>query len=211
MQGVDPGRYSQDLAACRQYAGLIDAQGEAMAGLIGGMILGAALGSSYGVRGRHLGDTASYGGLVGITAASNRATTKQERILINCLTGRGYRALDGPMVMPGSNSTVTPMPRAADVGGTTSVNAAPALAGTPPAANYLEAARAAQQGPKQAVGQPGESSYEIERMAEVRQCHPEPRAMLSTRGAGFEVYTVACANGDALLLRCEWRECRVLR
>jgi hypothetical protein len=36
-------------------------------------------------------------------------------------------------------------------------------------------------------------------------------ASLAAKGPGFETYSVACANGDALAIRCEFGNCRVLR
>ena len=50
-----------------------------------------------------------------------------------------------------------------------------------------------------------------ERVALDESCHQAPQAMLAGSGAGFETYTVACANGDALMVRCEFGNCMVLR
>lgn len=62
--------------------------------------------------------------------------------------------------------------------------------------------------PKQEVG---ESSYQVERMPEVRACAAQPRVVLAGKGPGNEVYSVACANGNLMMIRCEFRTCRVLR
>ncbi len=51
-------------------------------------------------------------------------------------------------------------------------------------------------------------SYTAEQFAKQRQCAPTPRAVLNARGPATEVYTVACTNGDALMLRCTWGECK---
>ena len=36
-------------------------------------------------------------------------------------------------------------------------------------------------------------------------------AALAAKGPGFETYSVPCSNGDALAIRCEFGNCRVLR
>ena len=57
----------------------------------------------------------------------------------------------------------------------------------------------------------GESSYTIERMPEAVACNAAPRALLTNKGAGFESYTVMCASGDSLSVRCQYGNCRVLK
>jgi len=57
----------------------------------------------------------------------------------------------------------------------------------------------------------GEDTFAAERLAEAKQCNPAPRAVLSAKGAGFEAYTMACTDGNALSIRCEFGNCRVLR
>lgn len=49
-----------------------------------------------------------------------------------------------------------------------------------------------------------------EDVAKQRQCAPVPRAILSARGPATEVYTVPCVNGDALMMKCTWGECKVI-
>lgn len=58
----------------------------------------------------------------------------------------------------------------------------------------------------------GRYSYEAEHLPEVRStCNPYPAASLVAQGAGFETFTVACADGDTISVRCERAGCRVLR
>ena len=57
----------------------------------------------------------------------------------------------------------------------------------------------------------GQESYQVERMPEVKACNADPRALLTAKGPGFEAYSIACSNGDALAVRCEFGSCRVLR
>lgn len=57
----------------------------------------------------------------------------------------------------------------------------------------------------------GEDAFNAERLAKASACHTQPRAVLGAKGTGFETYTVACANGDALMIRCERGNCRALQ
>lgn len=57
----------------------------------------------------------------------------------------------------------------------------------------------------------GRHSYTVENMPQVRSCNPYPAPRLDASGAGFEKYTVLCADGDALAVRCENEVCRVLQ
>lgn len=57
----------------------------------------------------------------------------------------------------------------------------------------------------------GESVLQAESAAKSSGCHTQPSPVLAGKGPGFESYTVACTNGDTLMLRCEFGNCRVLR
>ncbi len=57
----------------------------------------------------------------------------------------------------------------------------------------------------------GADGYSAERLALSQACHTQPRAQLVAKGPGFETYSLACSNGDALAIRCEFGNCRVLR
>lgn len=100
--GVDKARYDKDLGDCRQFAGIIDAEKAAMQGMIGGMLFGALLGGAIGHNNGMTNYGAVAGGGAGLGAAANRATNHQERILINCMAGRGYRTLDASVAPPRS-------------------------------------------------------------------------------------------------------------
>lgn len=64
---------------------------------------------------------------------------------------------------------------------------------------------------RQPAVQIGQESYQVERMREAKVCHPQPVARLVGKGPSSETYTIACANGDALTVRCEFGACRVTR
>jgi hypothetical protein len=66
--------------------------------------------------------------------------------------------------------------------------------------------------PAQAPSRPiGTEAFSAERLARSQSCSEQPVASLAAKGPGFETYSVACANGDALGIRCEFGNCRVLR
>ena len=53
-------------------------------------------------------------------------------------------------------------------------------------------------------------AFSAEAMAKQRQCSANPTAVLNARGPATEVYTVACNNGDALMLKCTYGECKAI-
>jgi hypothetical protein len=57
----------------------------------------------------------------------------------------------------------------------------------------------------------GQDGYNAERLARAERCNEQPVAKLSAKGPGFETYTVVCANGDAVAIRCEFGQCRTLK
>ncbi|GKS73905.1 glycine zipper family protein [Acidovorax sp. SUPP950] len=57
----------------------------------------------------------------------------------------------------------------------------------------------------------GTDTFNAERLARDQSCTATPMAWLAAKGPGFETYTVPCSNGDALAIRCEFGQCRVLR
>ena len=117
MQGVDQGRYAADLNDCRHYAGMIDEGKAVLNAAIGGAILGAVVSAALGghsYQNQQVGVAVGGGALARAGAA---ASAKQERILINCLAGRGYRPLDGgyvpvatPMAQPAPVAAAQPVP-----------------------------------------------------------------------------------------------------
>jgi hypothetical protein len=57
----------------------------------------------------------------------------------------------------------------------------------------------------------GQYSYQSEHIARAQSCSTAPHAILNATGPGFESYTVACDNGDALAMRCDFGQCRILK
>lgn len=63
---------------------------------------------------------------------------------------------------------------------------------------------------KTAVKQ-GKDSPSVERLARDQSCNAQPIATLLSKGPGYENYSVACTNGDTLMYRCEFGNCRALK
>lgn len=188
MQGVDASQYHHDLNECRRYAGIIDAQGQAVGGAIAGAVIMGLFAAALGANSHTIDNSAAAGGFAGLTSASARATGKQERILINCMAGRGYKTLDGTVAPIVIN---TPAPASA-----TTATAAPTQTATATAAA------------PQATGQ---DAFNAQRLAKSESCSAQPHAVLAGKGPGFEHYSVACQNGDTMMIRCEFGTCRALR
>lgn len=92
MKGVNQAQYRQDLAECRDYADEVNTGGEvakgAAVGAVFGGVLGAVLGDSDTAQ-RGAGAGAVSGGARG----ADKAEQRKERVVYNCLRGRGYRVL----------------------------------------------------------------------------------------------------------------------
>lgn len=200
MQGVDPARYSRDLGECRTYAHSVDNQAAAMQGAIGGAILMGVLSAALGGNSQMNTQAASAGGFAGLVGNEGRALGKQERIIVNCMSGRGYRTLDAAMVFPAMPPA--PAPTAAPL---TTAPSIPAVAGSSP--YYTPQEQPSRAEPVRT----GQDGFAAEALARDQLCAATPRAVLVGKGPGFETYSVLCSNADVLMLRCEFGNCRALR
>ncbi|MDB5829265.1 MAG: hypothetical protein JWQ73_3485 [Variovorax sp.] len=63
----------------------------------------------------------------------------------------------------------------------------------------------------QTVRKTGVDTYGAERLAKARSCGTAPLADMVAKGPGFESYRVACPASEALAIRCEFGNCRILR
>ena len=92
-QNIDMVAYQKDLYECRQYASQVNVGSNALAGLIGGALIGAALGAAIGNS-----DTAErgagVGAISGVTEGTSEALSEQDKVIKNCLLGRGYKVLN---------------------------------------------------------------------------------------------------------------------
>lgn len=132
-------------------------------------------------------DSANVGAMSGMGRAAGDALSSQKRMVINCMVGRGYRALE---VTPALGSYQSPQQLH---------NAAAQPMPTPQAATRAP------------IAPIGQFAYEAERIPESRACAAMPQASLVSKGPGFELYAVACRNSDTLMVRCEMGNCRVMR
>lgn len=64
-----------------------------------------------------------------------------------------------------------------------------------------------------AVAKPltGEDLFNVNRLAIAESCDANPKASMTGKGPSYEVYTVPCAKGDTLTVRCEFGNCRSLK
>lgn len=191
LQGVNRDVYATDLDACRRMARSIDANQQSMEGAIAGAFIGALVSGALGGGRQTTIDSANIGAMSGMGRAGGDALSGQKRIVINCMVGRGYRALE---VTPALGSYQQP----------TASTQAPAT--QPHQSGFSPAMPAARP-----VAAGGQFSYEAERIPEVKACAAMPQASLVNKGPGFELYSVACRNSDTLMVRCEMGNCRVMR
>ena len=93
MQGVSIAQYNADLADCQAYADEVEAGRQVARGAVGGAVIGGAVGAIVGnsdVAQR----TAGAGAVVGGSRGAQGAMIERERVVRNCLRGRGYRVLN---------------------------------------------------------------------------------------------------------------------
>lgn len=93
MQGVNLTQYNADLAECRAYADEVEAGREVVQGAVAGAVVGGAIGAAVGNS-----NTAQRGAGAGAVAGAARgagdSVRERERVVRNCLLGRGYRVLN---------------------------------------------------------------------------------------------------------------------
>ena len=92
-RGIDAARYSQDLAECGGYADEVQVAADTARSAGRGIVVGGAIGAiidgaDAAARGAGIGGVA--GGAKGLV----RAEHEQERVVKNCMRGRGYRVLN---------------------------------------------------------------------------------------------------------------------
>jgi hypothetical protein len=206
-QGVNQERYTRDLADCRQFAGIIDAEKAALQGMIGGMIVGALIGSAYGGS-RNTQFGANYGAGAGLGGVAAKATNTQEKVMINCMAGRGYRTLDGSA----QASTSYPSP----YGPQTAMAAAPAgmVVSAAPAQPVIQnlPAPTSQNSTTALTTTPtgGRDKFQAEKFAVANACAPIVVPWIAGMGVGFETYSASC-GATSQIIRCEFGNCRFMQ
>jgi len=93
MQGVNQAQYNTDLAECRVFVDEVAAGRQVVRGAAGGAVVGGGIGAAVGNS-----DTAQRGAgagaVLGAARGARGASEERERVLRNCLRGRGYRVLN---------------------------------------------------------------------------------------------------------------------
>jgi len=93
-QGVELDRYNLDLADCLSFSDQVDAGQATVEGAAAGAVLGGVTGGIAGDSSRSAARGAGIGTVFGGVRGSRNAAREQNRIVRNCLTGRGYRVLN---------------------------------------------------------------------------------------------------------------------
>jgi len=92
-QGVSQAQYQRDLSDCRGYGDQVSVGGQALGNAVGHAIVGGALGEIFSDnRGFERG--AQAGAVVGGAKGTARGFRERERVVKNCMRGRGYRVLN---------------------------------------------------------------------------------------------------------------------
>jgi outer membrane lipoprotein SlyB len=92
-QGVDMHAYHHDLEECRAYADQVGVGRRAAGGALAGAVIGGAVGAIAGDSDT-AERTAGVGGVVGGTKGTASGLRERDRVVKNCLHGRGYRVLN---------------------------------------------------------------------------------------------------------------------
>lgn len=92
MKGVDREQYRQDLAECEQYAQQVSTGEEVAKHAVIGAAVGGAIGAVVGDS-RTAERVAGAGAISGSTKGAARAEQRKDRVVFNCLKGRGYKVL----------------------------------------------------------------------------------------------------------------------
>lgn len=92
-QGVDPVAYQTDLADCEAYAEEVRVGGRVVTGAAAGAVVGGAVGAVSGDR-IDTERAAATGAVVGGARGAQGAMTERQRVVRNCMVGRGYRVLN---------------------------------------------------------------------------------------------------------------------
>lgn len=92
-KNIDDAQYQQDLNDCRQVAGQVSTGRDAGEGAVGGGIIGGLLGAIFG-NSRTAAVGAGAGAVVGGAGKAGDAQQEKEKVLKNCMRGRGYRVLN---------------------------------------------------------------------------------------------------------------------
>jgi hypothetical protein len=89
-RGVDMVRYEGDMADCETYGQQIRIEQGAAKGAAAGAVVGTATGAISG----NAGSGAGYGAIFGAAESARLNDREKQRVVKNCMRGRGYRVLN---------------------------------------------------------------------------------------------------------------------
>lgn len=93
-KGIDQAAYDRDLAECSTLADEARKGSSSTArGALGGAVIGGAIGGIFGGS-RGAATMGGGGAVIGGSSGASQDTSEKDRILKNCMTGRGYRVLN---------------------------------------------------------------------------------------------------------------------
>lgn len=224
MRGVDPARWTADLAECRDYARQVDTAGNAATGAVAGALLGAALMAAAGGNRRWTERNASVGAVRGTAAGLASGVQKERLVMNNCVIGRGYRVLDGNVAFVPQQvaAPVIEAPAAVPVAAAPLQSPLVAEAAAPvPLSGFAPPPLAvpAVYRPAQPVPQVGAATWqpkwwrESERLAAFMGCSV-PIARLTLAEPDFERYAIRCGGDggeETVRVNCEKGHCSAAR
>lgn len=92
-KGVDQYAYERDLRDCEAYADQVAVGRQAAGGAVAGAVIGGAVGAIAG-NSDTAKRSAGVGGVVGGAKGASSGLHERDRVIKNCLRGRGYRVLN---------------------------------------------------------------------------------------------------------------------
>jgi hypothetical protein len=93
-KGVDMSQYYADKAECEAYATEVNTGEKAARGVVGGAVVGGAIGAIVNRGSNSAERGAGVGAVTGGVRGTQEGIREQERVIKQCLRGRGYRVLN---------------------------------------------------------------------------------------------------------------------
>ncbi|MDB2434394.1 glycine zipper family protein [Luminiphilus sp.] len=93
-KGVDMNQYFADKAECEVYATEVNTGEKVTRGVIGGAVVGGAIGAIVNRGSNSAERGAGVGAVTGGVRGTQEGIQEQERVVKQCLRGRGYRVLN---------------------------------------------------------------------------------------------------------------------
>ncbi|TQV68050.1 glycine zipper family protein [Exilibacterium tricleocarpae] len=92
-KGVSMAQYAQDRSECEAYADEVNTGEKVAEGTAAGAVLGGVFGAIFGDSGT-AARGAGAGAVSGAAGGAGKAAAEKDRVVKNCLAGRGYKVLN---------------------------------------------------------------------------------------------------------------------